>query len=126
MMRYLLLSAGLLALSACHTSKVQPTPDQLQKIRFNLSELDEDGLLGPEGGKVAVDYEFCIPRREEYRKEVESIDPSLRIQESSGRIGCGKEEYLCLGNTHQEGFKEVLYRLAQLEYVKRIERAFFE
>lgn len=119
-------SSALLALMACHTSKVQPTPEQLQKIRFNLSELDEEGLLGPEGGKVALDYEFCIPRREEYRKEVENIDPSLKVQEAPGRIGCGREEYLCLGNTHQENFKEILYRLAQLEYVDRIEQAFFE
>lgn len=112
--------------ASCHSSKVQPSPEQLQKIRFDLSELDENGLLGPEDGKVALDYEFCIPRREEYRKEAESIDPSLKVQEASGRIGCGKEEYLCLGNTHQENYKEILYRLAQLEYVERIERAFFE
>lgn len=126
MMKYWLFTAGLLPLFSCHSAKIQPTEEQVQKIRFDLSELDESGLLGPKGGKVALDYEFCIPREEQYRKEVESIDPSLKIQTVKGRIGCGRDQYLCLGNTHQEHYREVLYRLAGLGYVERIERAFFE
>ena len=125
-MKKKLLYFFLLLSFSCHTSKLQPTPEQLQKIRFDLSKLDKDGLLGPPDGKVALDYEFCIPRKEQYRKEVESIDPSLKIQTAKGRIGCGRDQYLCLGNTHQEHYREVLYRLAGLGYVERIERAFFE
>ena len=116
----------LLPIFSCHTPQLQPSPEELQKIRFDLSKLDKDGLLGPPDGKVALDYEFCIPRKEQYRKEVESIDPSLKIQTVKGRIGCGRDQYLCLGYTHQEHYREVLYRLAGLGYVERIERAFFE
>ena len=125
-MKFPFLSAGLLALLSCHSTRLQPTPEELQKIRFDFSQLDEQGLRGPQDGKVALDYEFCIPREEKYRKEVESIDPSLKLHTARGRIGCGRGQYLCLGNTHQENYREVLYRLAQLSYVERIEQAFFE
>ncbi|MCB0549149.1 MAG: hypothetical protein KDD19_16340 [Phaeodactylibacter sp.] len=125
-MKYFLLCIGGLAVLSCRSTNVQPTPEQLQKIRFDLSQLDEAGLIGPKDGKVALDYEFCIPRQEQYRKEVEGIDPSLKVQTARGRIGCGSDQYLCLGNTHQENFREILYRLAKLDYVEKIERAFFE
>lgn len=125
-MNHLLVSIPLLALLACHSSRSQPTEEQMQKIRFDLSGLDEDGLLGPPGGKVALDYEFCIPLDEKYLREVERIDPTVKAQTARGRIGCSRDQYLCLGHTHQENYKEVLYRLAGLAYVEKIERAFFE
>ncbi len=111
---------------SCHSSRPQPTEAELQKIRFGLSQLDADGLYGPEDGKVALDYEFCIPREERYLEEVKKIDPSLKVQTAAGRIGCRRDQYLCLGNTHQQGYKEVLYGLARLPYVEKIEQAFFE
>ena len=77
-MKFSFLSVGLLTLLSCHSIRLQLTSEELQKIRFDLSQLDEQGLRGPQDGKVALDYEFCIPREEQYRKEVESIDPSLK------------------------------------------------
>ena len=125
-MRYVLLFAGLLSFLSCTNSKMLPSKEQLNKIRFDLSMLDEDGLLGPENGKVALDYEFCIPRDDQYLKAVTRIDPTIKVQLSRGRIGCSPGQYLCLGNTHQKNYREVLYQLAKLTYVERIERAFFE
>ena len=125
-MKYFLLSLLLALLSACGSSRKPPSESDLQKIRFDLSQLDDKGLRGPEGGKTALDYEFCIPRDEALRREVEGIDPTLVVQTAAGRIGCSPEQYLCIGNTHQARFRAVLYRLAALSYVDRIEQAFWE
>ncbi|MCB0586424.1 MAG: hypothetical protein KDD06_14025 [Phaeodactylibacter sp.] len=126
MMRIFFLFTFSVTFFSCNSSRLQPTAEEMQKIRFDLSQLDENGLLGPENGKVALDYEFCIPQKGQYRQEVERIDPSLKIQTAKGRIGCSRDQYLCLGNTHQKNYKEVLYRLARLSYIERIERTFFE
>jgi len=97
------------------------------KLDFNPSELDEHGLVGPVGGKVALSYEFCVPRDERVVNEVRSIDPSVAIQAGSpGRVGCGPTEVLCVGSTNQTDHLGVLARLCELEYVSRIERAHFE
>ena len=97
------------------------------KLGFNPSELDEYGLVGPVGGKVALSYEFCVPRDERVVNEVRSIDPSVAIQAGSpGRVGCGPTEVLCVGSTNQTDHLGVLARLCGLEYVNRIERAHFE
>jgi hypothetical protein len=96
-------------------------------IGFDLSEIDDRGLIGPEGGKRAVDYELCIPDDETFVAEVRAIDPSLRLMPGSpGRIGCHPGQLLVLGSTHRPGFRSILQRLADLPYVERIERAFFE
>jgi hypothetical protein len=57
----------------CSSSKgtTQPTKEDLQKIKFNLNQLDEEGLQGPEGGKVALNYEFCIPNAPTFIKEAQ-------------------------------------------------------
>ncbi len=125
-MKYCFTALIPLLLISCHSSRPQPTESERQKIPFVLSQLDEDGLYGPEGGKVALDYEFCIPKEEKYLQEARKIDPSLKVQSSRGRIGCGKDQYLCLGNTHQKNYRDILYGLARLPYVERIEQAFFE
>jgi hypothetical protein len=97
------------------------------KLGFDLDDVDDDGLIGPPGGKVAVSYELCVPRDQKLVDEVRSIDPSIAIHpDSHGRIGCGPLELLCLGSTHQRGFREVLERLCGLPYVRRIERTWFE
>lgn len=97
------------------------------KIRFDLSQLNEEGLYGPPDGLRSISYEFCIPADEKLVDEVSSIDTSLRIHpDSPGRIGCSPEEYLCVGNTHQKNYREVLFELARLEYVEKIEQSFFE
>ncbi len=96
-------------------------------IAFDLADIDDNGLIGPEDGKRAVDYEYCIPNDADAESEVRAIDPSARVMsESRGRIGCTADQRLVLGNTHQPAFRSVLYRLAELPYVQRIEQAFFE
>jgi hypothetical protein len=96
------------------------------KIRFDLSLLDDSGLYGPPDGLRALHYEFCIPDRPETVLQVRRIDGSVRVQRAPGRSGCSESELLCIGTTHQPGYREVLAGLARLPYVTRIEQAFFE
>jgi len=97
------------------------------KLGFDASALDEHGLLGPDGGKVALSYEFCVPKDQKLVDQVRAIDPSVAIQAGSpGRIGCGPTEVLCVGSTYQADFLEVLQTLCDLDFVTRIERAVFE
>ena len=46
--------------------------------------------------------------------------------EARGRIGCNPSELLCIGNTHQPGFRHVLAARSRLPYMARIDQAFFE
>jgi hypothetical protein len=85
------------------------------KIHFDLSEFDDDGLYGPPDGLRAAMYEFCIPARADLAAEVTSIDPIQIYASSPGRIGCGSDEYLCIGSTGQPGFRAVLANLAELD-----------
>ena len=97
------------------------------KLGFDPARLDDQGLYGPKDGERALDYEYCISAGAAYRAEVSGIDPTARFQESSpGRVGCGVDQVLVLGNTHQPGFLQVLSELAALDYVERIEPAWFE
>ena len=97
------------------------------KLDFDLAELDNNGLIGPPDGKVAVSYELCVPKDQKLVDEVRSIDPSIAIHaDSRGRIGCSPMEVLCLGSTHQRSSREILERLCGLPYVRRIERTWFE
>lgn len=99
----------------------------MRKITFNLEQLHENGLYGPSDGLRALHYEFCIPGNPVHEAEVKQIDPTIQIFKTSpGRVGCAKEEYLCLGSTHQPNFKTVLFKLAKLPYITRIDQAFFE
>lgn len=96
-------------------------------VGLDLQALDQNGLLGPPDGKRALHYEFCIPGDAAARAEVAAIDPSADFYpRSPGRSGCGAEQLLVIGSTHQPGFRLVLQRLAQLSYVQRIQRADFE
>jgi hypothetical protein len=101
--------------------------DSCQKVTFDMSRLDNNGLLGPPNGNRALSYEFCIPNTEEHKAEVKSIDSIVQFMPGSpGRIRCDKNECLCIGSTHQKNFKRVLKNLADLEYVKLINESFFE
>lgn len=96
-------------------------------IRFDMSRLNSEGLIGPADGLRSLGYEFCIPASEQSVGMVESIDPTAEVQRQSlGRIGCGSDEFLVLGNTHQADFEGVLVRLSKLPFVDRIEEAQFE
>ncbi|MGD8714099.1 MAG: hypothetical protein PVG70_06115 [Desulfobacterales bacterium] len=98
-----------------------------QKITFDLSRLDDEGLYGAADAKRALSYEFCIPNTVQNRAEVERIDTTVKFfAESPGRIGCGKHESLCIGSTHQKDFRRILQKLAELPYVQRIDQSFFE
>jgi hypothetical protein len=101
--------------------------DPMRKVELDLSVLDEEGLRGPAGGKVDVSYEFVIPDTGDSRAQVSTIDPTVRFMPGSkGRIGAKKDECLCVGSTHQPGYREVLRALAELPYVTRIIECYFE
>jgi hypothetical protein len=74
-----------------------------------------------------VNYECCIPRQEKYWKEVRRIDHTAQRQIGApGRIGCSKEQWLVTGSTHQKNYQRVLFELASLEYIKRIQEVHWE
>jgi hypothetical protein len=101
--------------------------EALEKIAFDLSQFNADGLRGPPDGLRALHYEFCIPADQQVADEVMAIDSTVQVfVEEKGRIRCSGEEFLCLGNTHQKNFEEVLLSLAALPYVRTIEETFFE
>jgi hypothetical protein len=121
-----LLASGL---GGCSSAPSAPalTKAQQEKIAFDLSMLNDRGLRGPRNGRRAVSYEFCIPSGERYTREVQRIDPTVELMRGSrGRIGCTKEETLCVGSTGQKAYGEVLARLAGLDYVHRIVESTFE
>jgi hypothetical protein len=130
----LALALGTLTPSTYGVSGVDVSPrDQgavahaVSKINFDLSDIEESGLTGPPGGQVAVAYELCVPADEEHIAEVQRLDPSIRMYQSSrGRIGCGPDHALSIGSTHQPGWRSVLMELAALEYVERIDRFYGE
>ena len=112
----------LIALAACSQPKSSGNAEA--KIQFDLSTLNDDGLQGPPDGLRSLSYEFCIPASK--RAEVAKLDPTIGFSESPGRIGCTQGQLLCIGNTHQPRFREVLFELASLSYVTEIREVFFE
>jgi len=99
----------------------------LDKITFDLTQLDEDGLYGPPDGKRSLDYEFCIPRETPYETQVQAIDPSVTLYpDSPGRIGCTEDQVLAISNTHQPNAVSTLMELANLDYIERIDRVDWE
>lgn len=99
----------------------------IRKVTFDISRIDENGLIGSADAKRAIAYEFCIPDTETCRNEVESIDSSVVFSSGSpGRIGCGEDQILCIGSTHQRNFRDILMKLSELPYVQRIDECFFE
>ncbi len=122
-MKYYLLILIAFSILSCHQKL-----DQFEshpKINFDFSALDDKGLMGPQNGKVAVSYEFCIPKKDQYKNEIKAIDASVQFSKSRGRIGCSKNEYLCIGTTGKE-YKKVFSELVKKEYIKRIDQTFFE
>ena len=101
-------------------------PDIWKKIRLDFRNLDADGLSGKPDGKVAVNYEFCIPNDPKKWKQVRRVDPSAVRQGGRGRVGCTENQWLIVGSTHQKNYQRILYELASLPYVERIEQTFWE
>jgi hypothetical protein len=99
----------------------------LPKITFDLDRLNDDGLVGPPNGLRSLMYEFCIPSDSASAREIREIDSSVRLySESPGRIGCGDGLTLCIGETHQPGWRAVLDQLSSLGYIERIDESFAE
>lgn len=96
----------------------QDSIEAVKKISFDISQIDEKGMFGPEDGRRSIAYEFCIPYNEQKRKEVHLIDKSVKFfHGSSGRAGCSNSEYLCIGEGNPP---RILIELAKLGYVKKI------
>ena len=92
---------------------------------FSFSKLDKKGLIKKRGTSLA--YEFCIPNESEYLDKIKSIDKTIAIYKSStGRIGCGENQILCIGETMDKNYKEIIIALTNLPYVKNINESFFE
>lgn len=112
---------------ASEAGKTKAEPATGAKIEFDLGRLNSDGLAGPPDGLRAISYEFCVPDQAETLAEVQRIDPTVELMRGAhGRIGCGADEVLCLGSTHQPEWRAVLTKLAGLSYVRRIAEAHFE
>ncbi|MEA5450217.1 hypothetical protein VB780_16675 [Leptolyngbya sp. CCNP1308] len=119
------LSLGVSVLALAFACQPVPSADHsgaVDKIAFDLSTLDENGLYGPIDGKRSLDYEFCIPAGGAYAQAVSAIDPSAQFfPQSRGRIGCGEGEVLTIGNTYQANHQDILIELANLDYIDRIQ-----
>jgi hypothetical protein len=98
-----------------------------RKIAFDLERISDDGLTGAGSSRHSVGYEFCVPDHTRFLEEVRGIDPSVTCYpESPGRVGCSGDQRLCMGNTRQAGFRNVLKGLASLPYVDRIAESYYE
>ncbi len=122
------IAPGLLACKPASRNNTQATVSNpvLQKINFDLSQISPDGLIGPPNGLRSLSYEFCIPATEKHLNEVRSINSAIQISRSPGRIGCTKNQYLCIGETHTPQWREILLAIAKLDYVQRIDQFFGE
>ncbi len=117
---------GLLTL-ACQPMTDADQPMALDKITFDLEQIDENGLYGPPDGKRSLDYEFCVPEEPAFLETVQTIDPSLMLYpHSPGRIGCTADQVLAIGNTHQPNAVLILMELANLDFIDRIDRVDWE
>ncbi len=119
---------GALCLFGCRTRlSVAEQTAVWEKVHLNLADIDQDGHSGPLGGKVAVNYEFCLPAQKKYWQKVKRIDKTAqKMTHSQGRVGCGSGQWLIVGSTEQRNFKRVLYRLAEQPVVLRIEQTYWE
>ena len=112
---------------ACSEKRIPEDPTVWKKVKIDFKQLDENGLSGPANGKVAVNYEFCIPGDEKTWKKVLAIDSTAALyKESKGRSACTDTQWLVIGSTHQKNYQRVLYELASLPFVTRITETFWE
>lgn len=112
-------------LSASHPKGLSEVASD--KITFDISAISPEGLIGNPDGLTSVDYEFCIPINERSIVEVFAIDPTIKFYpHSRGRINCNRGQYLCIANTQNSRWKEILLSIAGLDYVERIARFYGE
>ncbi len=116
-----------LAFIHCTKKKAFSVDNMMEsKIKFDISQLDKNGLTGPEDGKRSIAYEFCIPDNKINRDKVKKIDRTVQFTRAMGRSLCSKNQVLCLGHTHQPNAQKVLLKLAELNYVEKIIETFYE
>ena len=98
------------------------------KIRFDLTTFNDEGYrVHPDGEKSSANYEFCIPANDSVLNIVKAIDPTAgEMKGSKGRSGCTDKEWLVIGSTRQSNFKEVLKKLAGLDFIRKITETFWE
>ena len=109
----------------CSVFKSKEQKKAETKMNFSFSKIDKNGLIKKRG--TSLSYEFCIPNKTEYIDEIHRIDESIGTYKSSkGRIGCGANEILCIGETADKDYKKILIALTNLNYVKQINESFFE
>ncbi len=121
---FLLLSL-LMSLSASHQ---QSESGNMNKVKFDLSVINDHGLVGPSSGLRSMSYEFCIPLSDDASAQVLNIDSTIQIYQSGrGRVKCPPDMQLCIAETYNEDkteklngiphWKVVLSRLSDLEFV---------
>lgn len=109
----------------------------INKVKFDLSNINDEGLIGPPDGLRSVSYEFCIPLSDELLAHVLRIDPTIQhFQSSRGRIMCPEGQQLCIAETYSEvrtptadgvpPWKDILCRLSSLEFIEKFERYYAE
>ncbi|MCO6460605.1 MAG: hypothetical protein J5I59_04320 [Saprospiraceae bacterium] len=124
---YTLLLIIMAIYAACNSHKTFTVDEMMDsKIKFDLNQLDKDGLAGEEDGKHSISYEFCIPDNKMSRDKVKKIDTTIIFTKSMGRSMCDRNQILCLGNTHQPHAVKVLRKLAELKFVEKITETYFE
>jgi hypothetical protein len=97
-----------------------------KKVKMDFRRFDNEGLAGPADGKVAANYEFCIPATEKYWLQVKKVDITAQRSGGKGRIACSDKEWMIIGSTHQKNFQRVLFELASLTFVREIQETFYE
>ncbi len=97
------------------------------KIEFDITKLNQQGLYGPADGLRSLSYEFCIPAEEHFVSTILIIDPEIKIYpQSPGRIACTQAEYLCMGDTYNKPYQKIFNDLSDLSFIKRIIQSVFE
>jgi hypothetical protein len=96
---------------SCSVFKSKALKQAEKKMNFSFSKLDKKGLIKDKGTSLA--YEFCIPNTEDNLTQIKSIDETIAVYKSSkGRIGCGKDEILCIGETIDKDYKKILIEIS--------------
>ena len=125
-MNHVRILALMAVLYACQSQKIPENPNAWKKIKLDFKQLNAEGLAGPSKGKVAINYEFCIPAENKYWRQVQKIDTTAQKNAGKGRAGCKESEWLVIGSTYQKDYQRVLFRLASLPYVDRVEQVYWE
>lgn len=107
-------------------SDTNTTNCNYHKIYFDIDQIDANGLMGPEDGKVLLSYEFCIPDNDSIIDCIMQIDPEFKVLSSKGRSNCEKGYKLVTGSSGSPNFKSIVCELTRLDYIQEIKRTYNE